>query len=577
MKKISIVFLATIMVVSGFQIIGAEIKQDESNFLTAERSFNEISLNNEYSYISVVADGVNDFIEEPGHPRLPVYSKVFKISGKAKIIDVICDFSDMETQELSKKVIPAPQIKYKIISDENTNNFDLIENKEIYSTNELYPPINYEYSIRCGLDFDGTPTTFVCIQAYPIRYNPIKNTLYSFSDVQINVEFENINPGVETSAADSYDLVIIAPGEFVNDLQPLVDHKISMGLSTTIKTTEEILSEYAGRDEPEQIKYFIKDAKENWNTSFILLFGGLKSYLYAKDKDSHSHGAKAWHVPVRYTNIQEADEVGCVSDLYYADLYRYNEDLSEWEFEDWDSNGDGIFAKYSMMSQGRDELDLVPDIYVGRLACRNKFELKIIRDKIINYESTSPSEKPWFNKIIGITGKNFDMWEGQPDGEFLVDRAIENMSRWVDEEVRVYASNVQSGNGPIPNTEDIIEEISKGAGFVDFEGHGNPIKWNTIHADGDYEDHDWVGGIDVSDFLKFSNGDKLPIVMVGGCHNALFNISILRVLLTRSSHPNYYERRKEAWLLNTLQKTGLDKGNRLLQQLQHFLAIQVYR
>lgn len=373
-----------------------------------------------------------------------------------------------------------------------------------------------------------------------MQYNPIQDTIQTYSTVDIQVAYESEKTTEDTTETDSYDLVIIAPETFTTDLQPFVSHKISMGLSTLLKTTEDILSEYSGRDEPEQIKYFIKDAKENWNTQYVLLCGGLKSYIYAKDKDDHSHGANAWHVPVRYTNIQESDEVGCISDLYYSDLYRYNEETEEWEFEDWDSSGDGIFAKYSMFNQGRDDLDLVPDIHIGRLACRNKYELRIIRDKIIGYESTSPSEKPWFRKMIGITGKNFDLWKGVPDGEYLVDRAFENMSRWIDEEVRVYASNVQTGQGPIPNEEDIIEEISKGAGFIDFEGHGNPIKWNTIHADGDYDEHEWVGGIDVSKFLEFSNGDMLPIVMVGGCHNGLFNLSILRVLLTRSDHHNYY-------------------------------------
>ena len=82
------------------------------------------------------------------------------------------------------------------------------------------------------------------------------------------------------------------------------------------------------------------------------------------------------------------------SDLYYGDLYRYNEELEEWEFENWDSNGDGIFAKWEMFMTGKDTLDLMPDVYVGRLACRNKIEVKIIVDKIIKYESTSPEEKP---------------------------------------------------------------------------------------------------------------------------------------------------------------------------------------
>lgn len=59
-----------------------------------------------------------------------------------------------------------------------------------------------------------------------------------------------------------YDLVIIAPSKFVNNLQKLVDHKNSLGVNTKLKTTEEIYDNFTGVDKPEQIKYFIKYATE---------------------------------------------------------------------------------------------------------------------------------------------------------------------------------------------------------------------------------------------------------------------------------------------------------------------------
>ncbi len=42
-----------------------------------------------------------------------------------------------------------------------------------------------------------------------------------------------------------------------------------------------------GRDKPEQIKYFIKDAIETYNITFVLLVGGTKGIR------------KQWYVPVR--------------------------------------------------------------------------------------------------------------------------------------------------------------------------------------------------------------------------------------------------------------------------------------
>ncbi len=64
-----------------------------------------------------------------------------------------------------------------------------------------------------------------------------------------------------------YDLVIIAPAAFTTDLQTLIDHKNNHDVKTILKTAEEIYEEYTGVDEPEQIKYFIKDALKHGESS----------------------------------------------------------------------------------------------------------------------------------------------------------------------------------------------------------------------------------------------------------------------------------------------------------------------
>jgi hypothetical protein len=201
--------------------------------------------------------------------------------------------------------------------------------------------------------------------------------------------------------------------------------------------------------------------------------------------------------------------------------------LEQWEFEDWDSSGDGIFAKWTMTIGDRDELDLVPDIYVGRLACRNTQKVTILVNKIITYESTSPEEKPWFKKMITIAGRTFGFTEGQPDGEFDCDTAINYMGELV-QPVRVYASNEATG-GLLPIREDVIPAISEGAGYVLFQGHGNPVRWNTYRLDS----NEWFSSYGISNLYisLLSNEEKLPVVVVGGCHNGLFNITIIKALL----------------------------------------------
>ena len=538
MKKLILLLLVGSLVISGFGATGVINENSETVKKVGAVSFSEnLLIQKKSGYLSVDLGGTDSFLMDTGKPVLPVYHKTFMFSSAVKIKEVVCHYSEVKERSIVGKIIPAPEAVTRCY-DNNVSRGSLIkEDKEIYESDELFPGNWYDYSIRCGLNSRGVSTTFVTVEIRPVQYAPAKNMLYYVSNAKIQVTYDNPGVGTTDSDHDLYDMVIIAPEKFSEPLQPLIDHKNAYGVNTILKTTEKIYGEYTGRDKPEQIKYFIKDAKETWNITYVLLVGGLKSYIYANDKDDCNQGSIGWHVPVRYTNIQMDDEVGCLSDIYYADVYRYNEILEEWEFEDWDSNGDGVFAKWTMMTGNRDTLDLVPDVYVGRLACRNKIEVKILVNKIINYETSSSEEKPWFKKMIGIGGKTFEIYEGQPDGEYLCDVAIDHMGDLV-EPVRVYASNRDTG-GLCPVPEDIVTAISEGAGYVCFEGHGNPMVWDTIWHDGEYP-KDWAGGISVTNFPKLSNGEKLPVVIVGGCHNGLFNISMLKILLNREDHYNYY-------------------------------------
>ena len=81
-------------------------------------------------------------------------------------------------------------------------------------------------------------------------------------------------PTTQPSCVEDFDMVIIAPEKFSTRIQPLIDHKNDRDVQTFLKTTEEVYSEFAGRDGAEKIKYFIKDDIESWNISYVLLVGG---------------------------------------------------------------------------------------------------------------------------------------------------------------------------------------------------------------------------------------------------------------------------------------------------------------
>jgi len=354
------------------------------------------------------------------------------------------------------------------------------------------------------------------------------NLVLSGVSVSALIPFDNnkqygYNQDIQTiNQIDEYDMIIISPDVFFQGLQPLVEHKNSYGLRTFIKTIEEIYNEYDGNDKPEQIKYFIKDAIETWNIKYILLVGGLKYYIWNDPRDTMNAGEEYWHVPVRYSNLVEPSgynwyDPGFISDLYYADIYD-----SDGNFSSWDTDNNGIYGEWNnrdWTSRDKDILDLYPDVYVGRLACRNKFEVEIVVDKIINYESQSYG-KNWNKKIILAGGNSFNDQHGYFEGELTCDYIFERyMSGFTP--IKLYVSNADSQYLPTPKN--MIREISLGCGFLFIEGHGKPGKIGTFWDDTLNNKRDIL---DVTHVFRLANRDKYPIAVLGGCCNAHINISV---------------------------------------------------
>jgi hypothetical protein len=350
---------------------------------------------------------------------------------------------------------------------------------------------------------------------------------------------------IQTQNTDTYDLVIIAPSTFSSTLQKLIDHKNQHGINTMLKTTEDIYSEYTGVDKPEQIKYFIKYALDTWDIQYVLLVGGMKSYIFGSPQDDANQGSKSWYVPVRYTNVVDEAENGYISDLYYADIYD-----SKGNFSSWDSNGDGVYAAWGKFPYPKDIIDLYPDVYVGRLACMNTKEVQSMVDKIIEYEST-PADSSWFKKMVVVGGEQFDdVGTNYLEGEEECNIALSYMTEF--NPVKIYASN-RDGEGLVPTTEDIVRTVSEGCGFLYFAGNGHAGEWNALWP-GEFDT--WIGGIGCYDFPKLKNNEKLPICIVGGNWVSQFNVTILGTLRDPIGMHTYGMPFPQCWSWWLTRKTG---------------------
>ncbi|DAC73274.1 MAG TPA: hypothetical protein DSN98_01035 [Thermoplasmata archaeon] len=475
-------------------------------------------------FVEISVDGATTNLLVPNRPVLPIYVKTYQIPFGSTNIQVVCTPKDMGTLTLTNEIIPARIAPLSKMSERT----EYVKDSSIYGSAEFYPSNWYSVDLGAGRNENDVEVTFVKVVCYPVRYSPLNNEVAYAGGFDIDVAYTEPMKQPKSLGA-SYDMVIIAPAKFQSALQPLIDHKNSKGVATQFKSVEDILAEYTGYDQPEQIKMFIKNEYDNSNITYVLLVGGLKSHIFAKDKDTRSAGWKAWWVPARYVSMPQDDDEGCLSDLYYGCLYN-----ATGVFDSWDSNGDGVYAAWNAPGAAKDTFDMNPEVYVARLACTNEREVKVVVKKIITYESTGPEAKPWYKNFVGVGGKTFAFFEGKPDGEYLNDLAY-NLTKHAIPDLTLttcYSSNRDTG-GRTPTPKDIEKSITEGAGFVDFEGHGNPYSWNTIWFDGVYPVN-WTGGLNVFLFPRIRNGDMLPVVVVGGCHNALYNVSMIPAFLDRN-------------------------------------------
>ena len=321
--------------------------------------------------------------------------------------------------------------------------------------------------------------------------------------VLMNV-FAGFGSSFEVNVETEYDFVIVSPEIFCDQLQTLQAHKENFGIRTIIISLEDIYSELffplQGRDGPEQIKYFLKNAVENWGVEYVMFVGG---------KDI---------MPVRYVHTRGV----LISDLYFADIYP-----SDGSFCSWDSNGNDLFGELNETNEV-DEVDLYPDVCVGRLLCSNVYEVTVVVDKIIDYE-TNTFGQGWFDNLI-LTGGDeygnvffdymlllaFNKWGRSVfEGEYMGNSVATLLSDF--QAKKIYASGFLRPDAQTLSKENIHNAVNDGAGFLLMCGHGSP---RGIATHPPFNTKKWIPelpGFSISDVRNLSNNHMLPVTVLCAC------------------------------------------------------------
>ncbi|MCX8173520.1 MAG: C25 family cysteine peptidase [Thermoplasmata archaeon] len=307
--------------------------------------------------------------------------------------------------------------------------------------------------------------------------------------------------------APQYDLLIIAPSIFNSTLATLASHKDGRGIRTILVNLEDIPDYTEGRDLQEDIKLFIKHAREDMNIKYVILGG-----------DADLIPPRYCYLPEVWSYLYPDENNYTPSDLYYADLYAQN-----GSFCSWDANGNNVFgefnnsASWTQFWSKSDQIDGVPDVGIGRLPAGNVTEMSAIVNKIVNYESGDHALEPWFNNVTLVGGDTFtgNGYEGEEHCEYIYNSFMASYRK-----ITVYEGVEHTTNHTYyPNPENVTRALSNGSKFAVFACHGNYDSLG-IHESG------VVTLYHSRDIANLTNTDKLPVITFFSCHSCGFDCGV---------------------------------------------------
>lgn len=191
----------------------------------------------------------------------------------------------------------------------------------------------------------------------------------------------------------SVDMVIISSelwangetshGDVATQFQPLADWRTKTGVPTVVRTLGWIRENYPGSDDPDRIRYFLRDAYSLWSTDYVLLGGDVEV------------------VPARVVGYYGAGSEEYPVAWYYSGL-----DASWGNIRNPGYGGIG---------------DAYPELWVGRVPVRDAAEASDYIEKLEAYERVPDPQRPvppnshYTTALLAAGFTNFGGWYQEDD------------------------------------------------------------------------------------------------------------------------------------------------------------------
>lgn len=234
--------------------------------------------------------------------------------------------------------------------------------------------------------------------------------------------------------------VVVTKAAFVGAMMPLVLWKARKGISAGIATIEDITAQYAGVDQAESVREYLKAAYAK----------GLKWVVIGGDETV---------APVRRAYAEFPAYDGDPYKLQQCDLY-----FAELN-GNWDADGDGIWGEYF-----GDQAQVQPELYVGRLPFSTSAEATAIVNKIIAYER-GPSQTAYLTKSLSVSTDQFRDWNSGQGQHGAV--ALSMPTGWSNDLATMIEAPTGSDPAPLlPEATSFGNALASGAGWVNYFVHG---------------------------------------------------------------------------------------------------------
>ncbi len=278
------------------------------------------------------------------------------------------------------------------------------------------------------------------------------------------------------------DYIVISHKSFIESITPLVEYRRSQGLTVKVVDIDDIYDEFgAGLFDPLAIQHFLRYVYDTWlppAPTYVLLVG-----------DAHYD-----YKEVIVRRYAEDPNIRRAYNLYPNFVPTYH----GWAPESGETAMDQRFVNIS-------GVDRLPDMLIGRLSVQKASELKLMVQKIIDYE-TKPRIGPWQATLVQVADNEVNN-PGDISFELSRNDLINDFIPPAYNTKQIYLRKYENSQR---TKSEILKAFAEGALVIEYAGHGGIHTW----AD---------EGIFHIDNVSSLRNSHLPLVITTTCLNGEFD------------------------------------------------------